>query len=446
MPRENSSKNSTGDNPESSRQLRLGTPHHSPNTENLPTQRPRVFDHNHIQHDSSSTSTAGYKQRMSQTRSAHPTTSTRTDNVETANDRAEFTNHPQQPNAQPSGTPSRMKRIQRLTPEASTQASSTDPEQVTNATPSSENDNPSRTSRKKLLKFLTVVAVALAVSIVLVIAARWLRTMGPIQDFLTTYSGHTDLPPATQPGIPSWVSWQHALNIFFLVLIARTGLLVRLERKPPGYWQPTSGSFFSPPASTPKKVSLSQFVHQVLDVLWMANGLVFIALLFITGHWKRIVPLQWDIFPHMASAAIQYLSLDWPTEHGWVHYNALQLMAYFVTVFIAAPLAIISGIRISTWWPDKNDRLNKIYPVEAARAIHFPVMFYFLAFTVVHVFLVFFTGALRNLNAMYTSRDAIDGWGLLIFTISLGVIAVGWFLIRPIFIRPLAARSGTVTK
>src|SRR5699024_5991915 len=259
-------------------------------------------------------------------------------------------------------------------------------------------------------------------------------------------SGHSDLPDTVQLGIPSWVGWQHAFNVFLLVLIVRSGLLIRWERKPAGYWKPSANSFFSPTTSTPKKVSLSQFVHQALDVLWMANGLVFIVLLFMTGHWKRIVPLDWDIFPNMASAALQYLSLDWPTENGWVHYNALQLMAYFVTVFIAAPLAVLSGIRISTWWPDKKQRLNKIYPIKVARAIHFPVMLYFAAFTVIHLFLVFFTGALRNLNAMYTSRNADDGWGLLIFVISLVIIVVGWFLIKPIFVRPLAARSGTVTK
>ena len=62
--------------------------------------------------------------------------------------------------------------------------------------------------------------------------------------------------------------------------------------------------------------------------------------LFVTGQWMRIVPTSWDVFPNAVSAALQYVSLDWPTENGWVNYNALQLLAYFTTVFIAAPLAI----------------------------------------------------------------------------------------------------------
>lgn len=41
--------------------------------------------------------------------------------------------------------------------------------------------------------------------------------------------------------------------------------------------------------------------------------------------------------------------------------------------------------------------------------MHFPVMVYFVLFIVVHVALVFATGALRNLNHMYASLGSTDG-------------------------------------
>ena len=299
---------------------------------------------------------------------------------------------------------------------------------------------------KPWVKPLVIIFGLLVVATLVVLLARWLRTLEPVEAFLATYSGHTDLPAAAPAGLPGWIGWQHFLNMFFMVLIVRTGLQVRLERRPPGYWKPKKNSVYSPRGATPKKVSLSQWLHQSLDILWLANGVVFIVLLFATGQWMRIVPLSWDIFPHMASSALQYASLDWPLENGWVHYNALQVMAYFVTVFIAAPLAVISGIRISTWWPDTNKTLNRLYPVGVARAIHLPVMVYFVIFTVVHVLLVFLTGALRNLNHMYTSRDVVDVWGLGIFLLSVGVIAAGWILTKAIFITPIAAKTGQVSK
>lgn len=317
---------------------------------------------------------------------------------------------------------------------------------VQDPTPQPDSPASSENTRPRWVKPALIIGGLLVVALAVVLGARWLRTLEPIQEFIATYDGHASQPEVAPAGIPAWLGWQHFLNMFFIVLIIRTGLQVRHERKPAAYWTAKKNSFFSPPGAKPKKVSLSQWLHQSLDVLWVLNGLIFIVLLFVTDHWMRIVPTSWDIFPNMLSGAIQYASLDWPTENGWIHYNALQVMAYFVTVFIAAPLAIISGLRISTWWPDQNQRLNKIYPVEVARAIHFPVMLYFVVFTIIHVFLVFFTGALRNLNHMYTSRDVVDWWGLVIFLASLLVIAAAWFLTQPLFTRPVAAKMGQVTK
>lgn len=290
------------------------------------------------------------------------------------------------------------------------------------------------------LAALTVLAV------VSVFVARWLMTTQPVSQFVVDFPGYVEPAEGAPIGLPAWLNWQHFLNIFFMVLIVRTGLQVRLEKKVPAYWTARPHSFFSPKNSTPKKVSLTQWVHQSLDIFWVANGLIFVVLLFVTGQWLRIVPTSWDVFPNALSTLLQYASLNWPLENSWVHYNSLQILTYFTTVFIAAPLAIITGIRFSTWWPDQNEKLSKLYPIEWARAIHFPVMVYFLVFTGIHVFLVFFTGALRNLNHMFTSRDVVDWWGLIIFVISLVVIAAGWWLTKPLIMRSIASKFGTVSK
>jgi thiosulfate reductase cytochrome b subunit len=300
-------------------------------------------------------------------------------------------------------------------------------------------------ARQWARRIMSIAAVA-AIAVGGVLFARWLLGMPAVAGFVATYPGVSTMSATAPIGIPAWLGWQHFLNMFFLVLIVRTGLQVRLERRPPGYWTPKANSFFSPRGSTPKKVSLSQWLHQSLDVLWVLNGLVFIVLLFATGHWMRIVPTNWDIVPNAASALLQYASLNWPQENGWIHYNALQVLAYFTTVFIMAPLAVLSGIRFSTWWPDRKARLSRIYPVEIARAVHFPVMIYFVVFTIVHVFLVVFTGVLRNLNHMYTSRDVADAWGLAVFAGSLLVVAAAWFLTKPVFIAPLANLMGKLSK
>ncbi|PRB67665.1 hypothetical protein CQ011_15655 [Arthrobacter sp. MYb213] len=287
---------------------------------------------------------------------------------------------------------------------------------------------------------------AVLVALLVVLAARGLRLLGPVQDFIGTYDGHSTMPDSAPTGIPGWLGWQHFLNMFFIVLIIRTGLQVRHEKRPAAMWTPKPNSWFSPKGNSPKKYSLSIWTHQALDVLWVVNGVIFVILLAATGQWMRVVPTSWDIFPNMLSGALQYASLNWPVENGWIHYNALQMVSYFLVIYIAAPLAILTGVRMSSWWPTQPKALNKFYPVEVARKIHFPVMLFFSAFILVHVFLVMTTGALKNLNHMYSSRDATDAWGLVIFLVSVAVIAAAWIFMKPMFLLPVASATGKISK
>ena len=296
------------------------------------------------------------------------------------------------------------------------------------------------------MKPAAIVVGLLVLAATVVLGARWLRTLEGCQQFIASYDGHASQPGSAPEGIPSWLGWQHFLNMFFIVLIIRTGLQVRTERKPPGYWTPKKNSFFAPKGNSPKKVSLTQWLHQCLDILWVVNGLVFVVLLFATGQWMRIVPTHWEVSPTCSPQPSSTPRWTGPPRTGGCNYNACRSVAYFVTVFIAAPLAVLSGMRFSAWWPEKAERLNKAYPVEWARAVHFPVMLYFVGFIIVHIVLVFSTGALRNLNHMYTSRDVVDWWGLVVFLASLALVAAAWFLAQPLFTTPIATRMGKVTK
>jgi thiosulfate reductase cytochrome b subunit len=266
-----------------------------------------------------------------------------------------------------------------------------------------------------------------------------------VASFVADYPGHSELPGNAPVGFPAWLAWQHFLNAFFLLLIIRTGWQVRTTTRPSGHWTRNNKGLIKT-KNPPTKISLELWFHLTLDVLWILNGLVFAVLLFATGQWMRIVPTSWDVIPNALSAALQYASLDWPTENGWVNYNALQLLSYFVTVFIAAPLAFVTGLRMSGAWPKKAAGLNRAFPIEWARAVHFPVMIYFVAFIAVHVFLVLATGALRNLNHMYGARDD-DGWfGFWVFLASVVVMVAAWFLARPLFLRPIASLMGKVSR
>ncbi|SDK59024.1 cytochrome b/b6 domain-containing protein [Arthrobacter sp. ok362] len=286
----------------------------------------------------------------------------------------------------------------------------------------------------KLVVLLAVGAVAAAA--ILVLAARGVTTLPGVPEFLERYPGAYQLPDTAEPGFPWWAQWAHFFNIFLMVLIIRSGYQVRTEQKPPAFWTPKRGG---------KKISINLWLHQSLDILWLVNGLIFVVLLFASGRWMRLVPTSWEAFPNALSALLQYMTLDWPVETGWVNYNSLQQIMYFLVVFIAAPLAAITGVRMSEFWPKNAKTLNKVYPVEVARAIHFPTMLFFVLFILIHVFLVFATGALRNLNHMFSGTDVVNWVGFWLFAAAIAVTAAGWYAARPLVLAPIAKLFGQVS-
>ena len=294
----------------------------------------------------------------------------------------------------------------------------------------------SRTLGQWIKRVVLLAVGAVAAAAILVLAARGVTTLPGVPEFLERYPGEYHLPEAAEPGFPWWAQWTHFLNLFLMVLIIRSGYQVRTQQKPPAFWTPKRGG---------KKISINLWLHQSLDILWLANGLIFVVLLFASGHWMRIVPTSWEVFPNALSALLQYMTLDWPVENGWVNYNSLQQLMYFLVVFIAAPLAAITGARMSEFWPKDAKTLNKVYPVEAARAVHFPTMLFFVLFILIHVFLVFATGALRNLNHMYGGTDAVNWVGFWLFAAAIAVTAAGWYAARPLVLAPIAKLFGQVS-
>jgi thiosulfate reductase cytochrome b subunit len=260
-----------------------------------------------------------------------------------------------------------------------------------------------------------------------ILIARIVLVLPAMAPFFAAFPGASELPADAPVGFPAWLSWAHFLNAFFLLFIVRSGLQIRSKVRPPAFVTRTLGPTNG--ASKPRRLSIHVWWHIVVDTLWVLNGVVYVVLLFVSGQWVRVVPTRWDVIPNTISATVQYVAFDWPVHNGWVNYNALQLLSYFATVFIAGPLALLSGLRLSPGW--REWRISRVYPEKAARFIHFWVLVYFFAFTVVHVTLVFATGALRNLNHMFADRDD-DTWiGALIFAGAVLVMVGGFVLLRP---------------
>ncbi|WP_427018755.1 molybdopterin-dependent oxidoreductase [Pseudarthrobacter sp. P1] len=314
-----------------------------------------------------------------------------------------------------------------------------------------------RVGRGKWFNLLWLVPIGFALLVLGIAVAKGLRELPLVQDFLRSYPGGSQLPAGAPAGIPAWLGWQHFLNLFLMAFIIRSGITI-LADHPRLYWtrHSTPGSEWyrmqkpvpDDPSYTAKadsltlpngvglpgrrhSIGLARWWHLGVDTLWLLNGLLFYVLLFSTGQWMRLVPLDWDVVPNAVSAAIQYLSLDWPTENGWSNYNSLQLIAYFATVFLAAPAALVTGLGMSPALSTRFHRISKVLSIQVARSLHFLVLCWFLLFIVVHVTLVATTGALRNLNHMYASQDTESWTGFWIFAASMVVVIVAWVAATP---------------
>ncbi len=319
-----------------------------------------------------------------------------------------------------------------------------------------------RVGRSRWFNLLWLLPIGFVLLIVAIATAKGLRNIGSVQRFIAQHPGTVTSTTTPQTAaLPVWVGVQHFFNLFLLIFIIRSGLQI-LTDHPRLYWtrHSTPGRDWfriqkpvpADPLWTAKKdsislpgqvglpglrhsIGLARWWHLGVDTLWLLNGIVFYVLLFTTGEWRRVVPTSWAVFPNAISTLIQYLSLTWPPETTGGAYNSLQLLAYFITLFIAAPLAFITGLGMSPALSTRFRRISSRLSIQTARSLHFLVLMWFLFFIVIHVALVFTTGLLHNLNHVYASRSDSSWAGFWVFAASMVIVVVGWIAATPFTLR-----------
>ncbi|MGO9350214.1 MAG: molybdopterin-dependent oxidoreductase [Mycobacterium sp.] len=323
---------------------------------------------------------------------------------------------------------------------------------------------------RRWVSSLWLVPLVVAGLIIAIALAQQLRQYGWMQSFIATYPGtSTSYAPAVDSGFPGWLRWQHLFNIVFMMFLMRAGLQIFADHprlylnsgsRPGTEWlrmrDPVPADRMNEDdaahrwtakddsVALPKwlgipglrhSIGLARWWHFSFDSLWLVNGLVFYVLLFATGQWRRIVPRSWDVFPNALSTAVQYASLDFPANEGFTNYNGLQIIAYFSTVLVAAPLAFITGLlqapSIAARFGFGRGLLNR----QVARSIHFAILLWMVFFIAVHTVMVFITGLVGNLNHIVFGTNTHSYWALVIYVVAMVIIVALWLLASPITIR-----------
>jgi len=314
---------------------------------------------------------------------------------------------------------------------------------------------------RRWFSLVWLLPIGVVLLVVGIAVCQGLRTLGWVQDFIADYPGTKTEPPPSYSGFPWWLRWQHFFNLFFMMFIIRAGVQI-LADHPRLYWNrhstPGTEWFrFNKPVPEDRiwtakddsvrlpgwlglpgirhSIGLARWWHFGFDSLWLVNGVIFYVLLFSSGQWRRIVPTSWDVIPNAVSTAIQYLSLDFPTNDGWVAYNGLQLLAYFGTVFIAAPLALVTGLMQAPSFANRFKIAGRVLNRQAARCIHFTVLTWMIGFIAIHTLMIWITGLRGNVNHMTIGKDSTSWAGLAIYAVWMAVVVAAWLWATPFTLR-----------
>ena len=338
---------------------------------------------------------------------------------------------------------------------------------------------------KRWVNVFWILPIAFVVLVLGIAVCQGLYDSAWFAQYVARYPGITKSALAVHSGYPLWLRVGHFLNLFFIFFIIRSGLQI-LADHPRLYWNrdctPDTDWFRflhsvprdrvwksrvdgqghtvksldvlvpaeqvwtskSDSVTIPKwlgipgirhTVGLARWWHFSVNLLWVLNGFALYGLLFATDQWQRLVPTTWEVFPNALTVVIQYWSLHFPEDHSWTQYNSLQLLTYFITVFIAAPIQVFTGLMQSPAISNKLGWLGRPINRQRARTLHFLGLLWFVFFIGVHVTFVFITFARANLNQMFTGVHDSSWDGVWVFAVVAAVLIASWLLATPLTIR-----------
>jgi sulfoxide reductase catalytic subunit YedY len=265
---------------------------------------------------------------------------------------------------------------------------------------------------------------------------------------------------------PLWLRLTHYINFLFLTLLVRSGIQI-LSDHPRLYWNKhcTPGSEWlkftrkvfpkdkewtsmdeavdvSPWIALPggrHNLGLGRHWHFFAVGFWVINGLVYVAFLFGTGGWRRLIPTSWEIFPAAWQATLSYAAFQTPAVSALHPYNPLQQLTYAGVVFILAPLAILTGAAMSPAMDARFPWYARLFGNrQKARSLHFLVMAAYLIFIPLHVVLVVIENFPRKMDqivlGLENQHEALAvalGLAAIAVVVAIHVLLTRWSQRRP---------------
>lgn len=147
--------------------------------------------------------------------------------------------------------------------------------------------------------------------------------------------------------------------------------------------------------------------HFFFAWLLAINGAVYLGDLLLAGRVRRLWPSASDLksIPH---EIIEHARLRFPKGDAALAYNALQKLAYLAAI-AAFPALILAGLTMSPAMDSAFPWLLDLFGGrQSARAIHFLLASFLVAFLLVHLAMVALSGPINNVMSMITGRYRIE--------------------------------------
>jgi DMSO/TMAO reductase YedYZ molybdopterin-dependent catalytic subunit/thiosulfate reductase cytochrome b subunit len=216
---------------------------------------------------------------------------------------------------------------------------------------------------------------------------------------------------------PVWIVITHFANILFMLFMVRSGLEILSafpkfylsDDCPPGKeWLRLTRRVYSADAAHPwssldeedawnpvialpgrKNLGLGRHWHFMTLQFWVANGMAYIIMLFVTGWYRTMVPTSWVVFPDAVRAVGYYLMFHLPPKLPGLPFNAVQLLSYFFVVFLLAPFLLLTGAAMSPSIIGRFPWYTRLFGGrQRARSLHFLGMCTFVGLILGHTVMV----------------------------------------------------------
>lgn len=215
-----------------------------------------------------------------------------------------------------------------------------------------------------------------------------------------------------------WVTriW-HWVNAVAVLILLGSGLGIS-NAHPRLYWGQYGANFDHAWATLPHfpawltiparyNLAISRRWHLFFALVLGFGLLAYMIGSLVTRHFQRDLRIRGR---ELRPAAIwadfrQHLALRFHDAHNPRAYNLFQKLSYAGVVFVALPLAILTGIALS---PGMNAAWSWVLEVlggrQSARSIHFITATALSLFLIVHLVLVILAGPLNEMRSMITGR------------------------------------------